>query len=248
MIRARLSSICALLALLLVAGCASRQINPATLTADELYTQAMGYYEAGNMGRALPLMESFVQLHFADPRSPDMRLTLAQTYEQRRQWITVAAHYQRLLEDYPTSEHALTARFGICNAYYQLSPEPHLDQEYTYSGIAHCESVASNFPDTQQGAQAAEYLQELRDKLAEKVYNSGRFYVRRQALDAAVVYFREVVDNFPQTRFAPMALESLVETYDRLGYVEEAEAQRERLLRDYPESPEAQEVAAQAAG
>ena len=102
--------------------------------------------------------------------------------------------------------------------------------------------------DVLQGAQAAEYLQELRDKLAEKVYNSGRFYVRRQALDAAVVYFREVVDNFPQTRFAPMALESLVETYDRLGYVEEAEAQRERLLRDYPESPEAQEVAAQAAG
>lgn len=242
MIRARLSSICALLFLLSFAGCAGKQINPATLPADELYRQAMGYHEAGNLGRALPLMESFVQLHFADPRTPDLRMTLAQTYERRRQWITAAAHYQRLVEDYPTSEHSLAARFGICNAYYQLSPRPELDQEYTYSGIAHCESVATNFPDTEEGAQAAEYLQELRDKLAEKVYDAGRFYVRRQALDAAVVYFREVVDNFPQTRFAPMALESLVETYDRLGYVEEAEAQRERLLRDYPDSPEAQEL------
>src|SRR5690606_26708493 len=128
----------------------------------------------------------------------------------------------------PTSEHALAARFGICESYYNLSPRPELDQEYTYSGIAHCESVASNFPDSPPGGTAAEYRNELRDKLAAKVYNAGRFYMRRRAYDAAVVYLRDVVNNFPQTRFAPMAIQSMMEAYEIMGYVEDAEAQRER--------------------
>ena len=227
---------------LLLAGCSGNRINPAQLSADELYQQAAGYYEAGNLGRALPLLESFVQLHFGDPRAPEARLWLGQGYERRKQWITAASHYQRLVEDYPSSPHALTARFGICEAYDRLSPPPELDQEYTYSGIAHCESVSTNYAGTDEGTQAAEYLQEMRDKLAEKIFDNGEFYVRRRAYDAALVYFQQVVENFPQTRFAPSALLSLVETYTTLGYVEEADAQRERLLSEYPDSPEAQEV------
>lgn len=242
MTRARLYTTTGLFLALVLAGCAGNRVNPAQLSADELYTQAMGFYEAGNMGRALPLMESFVQLHFGDPRSPDVRFELGEAYKGRRQWITAAAHYQRLVEDYPTSEHALAARFGICESYYNLSPRPELDQEYTYSGIAHCESVASNFPDSPQGETAAEYRNELRDKLAAKVYNAGRFYMRRRAYDAAVVYLRDVVNNFPQTRFAPMAIQSMMEAYEIMGYVEDAEAQRERLLSEYPDSPEAAEI------
>lgn len=244
MTKARLFWIPGLFLALLLGGCAGNSINPAQLSADELYEQASGYYQAGNLGRALPLMESFVQLHFGDPRAPDVRLQLGQAYQRRRQYITAASHYQRLVEDYPTSPHALTARFGICESYYRLSPRSQLDQEYTYAGIAHCESVATNFPGTEEGTQAAEYLDELRHKLAKKVYDAGAFYVRRRAYDAAVVYFQDVVENFPQTSYAPAALRSLVETYRLQGYVEEAEAQRERLLRDYPESPEAQEVRA----
>lgn len=239
MTRARLVTTAGFFLAVLLGGCASNRINPAQLTADELYTQGMGYYEAGNMGRALPLMESFVQLHFGDPRSPDVRFELGQVYERRRQWITAASHYQRLVEDYPASEHALASRFGICNAYYHLSPRPALDQEYTYSGIAHCESVATLFPETEQGRAAAEYRNEMRDKLAQKEYDAGRFYMRRRAYDAAVVYFRKVVTNFPQSPFAPMALEAMIEAFDTMGYVEEAEVQRERLLSEYPDSPEA---------
>jgi outer membrane protein assembly factor BamD len=227
---------------LLLGGCAGNEINPAELTADELFQQASGYYEAGNLGRAIPLLESFVQLHFGDPRAPDARMWLGQAYQRRRQWITAASHFQSLVESYPSSPHARAARFAICESYYRLSPPPPLDQEYTYAGIAHCESVATTFPDTEEGTQAATYLDELRHKLAKKVYDAGAQYFRRKAYDAAVLYFQDVVENFPQTTLAPTALLSLVEANRILGYVEWADAQKERLLSEYPESPEAQEL------
>ena len=54
--------------------------------------------------------------------------------------------------------------------------------------------------------------------------------------------FQDVLENFPQTRFAPMAIFSLIDAYDRLGYVEEAQAQRDRLLQQFPDSAEARQL------
>jgi outer membrane protein assembly factor BamD len=236
---ARLFRIRVLLLALLFASCAGNGVNPAAMSADELFQQASGYYEAGNLGRAIPLMESFVQLHFGDPRAPDVRMWLGQAYQRRRQWITAASHFQRLIEDYPSSPHEIPARFAICESYYRLSPPAQLDQEYTYAGIAHCESVATTYSQTEQGTTAGRYLDEMRNKLAKKVYDAGAFYVRRRAYDAAVVYFQDVLENFPQTIYAPAALLSLVETFRELGYVEEAEATEQRLRQEYPDSAEA---------
>lgn len=242
MMRARPFRFCLLFLALLFAGCARNQINPATLTADELFQRASGYYEAGNLGRAIPLMESFVQLHFGDPRAPDVRMWLGEAYQRRRQWITAAAHYQRLIEDYPSSEYTQQARFLICESYYQLSPPAHLDQEYTYAGIAHCQSVANLYPGTEEGEVAGEHLAEMQRKLAKKVYDAGAFYMRRKAYEPAVSTFRDVLTNFPQSIYAPMALKQMVRANEILGYVEEAQAQRDRLLSEYPDSPEAQEL------
>jgi outer membrane protein assembly factor BamD (BamD/ComL family) len=79
----------------------------------------------------------------------------------------------------------------------------------------------------------------MRSKLAQKAYENGMFYFRRRAYDAAVVYFEDAVTRFPDTHFAPTALLRMYESYQRIGYTEEAAEVRARLLRDYAASPEA---------
>jgi outer membrane protein assembly factor BamD (BamD/ComL family) len=68
-------------------------------------------------------------------------------------------------------------------------------------------------------------------------------YFKRRAYEAAVVYFEEAIAGYPDTEVAPEALGQLFETYTRMGWDEEATETRERLLRDYPNSPEAQRLA-----
>lgn len=234
----------ALLSLFVLGACAAREPRIAQLGPDALYEQGMAAYEARQYARAIPLLERFAQFHLGDERVPEARLALGRAHMARREHITAAGEFQRLVTDFPTHPVAREARFGICEAYFSLSPRAPLDQEYTRAAVAHCESVAGLYPNTPEAEQAREFVSEARHKLARKAYENGLFYFRRRAYDAAVVYFTDVVEQYPDTTLAPAALLQLVETYTRIGYAEEADEARERLLREYPESPEARSLRA----
>lgn len=232
------------LGLALLAGCATTQENPATWGADVLYERATTAFEERDYSEATRLLEAFVQTYLADPRAPEARLMLGRAHMERNEYLTAATHFQRLVTDFPSSPLALTARLATCEAYREISPRPQLDQEYTRAAILHCQAVAEYYPGTPEAEQSQEYVDELRAKLARKVYENGMFYVRRNAFDAAIVYFQQVLDQFPETNVAPAALARMVEVYSQIGYVEEAEAARERLLQQYPQSEEARSVSA----
>ena len=226
------------LATLTVEGCARRR-PAAQPTPETLYREGTAAYSARNYGRAIARLEPFVQNNIGDPRIPEARLTLGRARLARRQYIEAVADFERLVMDFPSSPLALDGRFGMCDAYTRLSPRPQLDPEYTNAAIAHCESIVRSFPGTPQAEQAAQRVSQLKEKLALKAYETGLFYFKRRAYDAAVIYFQDTVARFPDTTVAPTALLRMYESYQRIGYAEEAAEARERLLRDYASSPEA---------
>jgi outer membrane protein assembly factor BamD len=226
-------------ALLLATGCAGHGPRPADLAPDVLYAQATAAFEAGRYGKAVELLSAFVDRQSGDPRAPEARLMLGRAYAARREYVSAATEFQRLITDYPASPLGEQARFGICDAYRRLSPKPQLDQEYTRSALLHCESVATLFPGTAHADSATSFVAELNNKLARKLYENGVFYLRRRAYDAAAIYLNQVLALYPGSPSAPAALARLVEAYTRMGYVEEADAAKARLRSDYPESAEA---------
>lgn len=230
--------------LVFVAACSTRQENLAELPPDALFDRGAEAFEARNFDRSIDLLEYFVGRHLGDPRAPEARMMLGRAHMEKREYATAAVHFQRLAADYPSHALAAEARFQTCESYYQLSPRPALDQEYTISAMIHCQSIPEYYPGTEHAEQAQEYVVEMRGRLAQKAYETGMFYFRRRAYDSAVVYFEDVVQQYADTEVAPAALGQLVETYTRIGYVEDAEEARERLLEQYPQSPEAQQVRA----
>lgn len=232
----------ALLAAASLSGCAVFA-TPPPLTPDRAYQQGMEAYQAGRYARAAELLGQFIPAAGADPRLQEALMTLARAQMETGQYVSAAAAYLRVATQFPTAPEAVDARFGMCDAYHQLSPRPQLDQQYTHGAIAHCQSFAANYPDHARAAQAREWVAELRGTLGEKAYLNGFFYFRRGLYDAAVMYFQRVVADYPETAAAPKALMRMVESYDRMGYREEEEAARERLLREYPQSAEARGLA-----
>lgn len=237
----------ALACTLLLAACGANQ-NPAQIAPDALYERGMAAYRAGSYGRAVTLLDQFLQGSVGDPRAPTARMAVARARMERREYVLAAGDFTRVLNESPPDSLQVPARFGLCQAYYRLSPKPQLDQEYTGGAIAYCESVATTYTGTPEAQQAGEWVKELRVRLAQKTYETGMFYFRRGAYDAAVVYFNEAAAEFPDTTVAPAALLRIAESYDRIGYKEEAAEARARLQRDYPQSAEARSQQQPAAG
>lgn len=226
---------------LLASGCAARRNRtPAPRGPDPTFQSGMSAFQARKWDRAIQNMERFVRDYLGDPRVPQALLTTGRAYIGKREYLAAVTPLQRLVAAFNTDSLANEAQALTCEAYTRLAPRAALDQEYTLAAIGHCEAAIQRAPGTELARQAEERRVDLRSRLARKLYDTGDFYARRRLHDSALLYFQRAVDQYADTPVAPQALLRLEETYTRIGYREEAEAARARLLRDYPTSPEAQ--------
>ncbi len=221
------------------AGCASNQINYAQLGPDQLFERAIALLHEGEWTDAATAFEQFVIQHPTHPRVQEARFRLGEAYYGKKEFITAANEFSRLANDYPAGPFADDARFKVCESYYRLSPKLQLDQQYTRAAYEHCESLIAYFPTSEFAARAREIMTEMRNKLAGKDFHTGEHYFKRNAFDSAIIYYESTVRDYADTVYAPRALARLVETYRILGYEEEQQQARDRLLREFPDSPEA---------
>lgn len=174
-------------------------------------------------------------------RAEEAQFLLAEAYFRDEQYITAASEYARFLDRYPGSSRAPEAALGICQADEALSPITQRDQTYTDQALSVCRNVVTDYPGHPAAAEAAAIANGMRAKLARKLYDNGGYYLRRNLYDSAIIYFEDVVEQYPETEWAPRALASIIEAYTAIGYEDEVETARNRLLSQYPDSPEAKE-------
>lgn len=226
-------------ALFALGACGGRGPILQQLGPDELYELGQRKMESRDWQDAIRAFEQLTARFPGDPRIEEVRFRIGEAYFGKKDYITAAAEFVRLASDYPSGEYADDARFRTCESYYALSPKPQLDQEYTLAAISHCEALIAYHPQSEYVERARERIETLHDKLARKVYLNGEYYYKRRALDSSILYYEALLRDFPRSAYAPKALLRLVQVYQRLRYREEMEAARDRLLREFPGSEEA---------
>ncbi len=243
--RRQLSSVFAsgsLAVVLLLAGCASTGPPLSELGPSELYQRGLSELADENWLRAVDAFERLALEYPTFERAEEARFRVGEAYAGNEEYITAANEYLRFVSEYPRSDLADDARYRVCTAYRELSPDVQLDQEYTRAAIEHCQALIAYYPNSEYVPQAREIIGAMRNKLARKVLESGEYYFGRDAYDPAIVYYEDLLERFPESSSAPKALFRLVEIYQEFGYQEELEEARERLLQEFPDSPEAQQV------
>jgi outer membrane protein assembly factor BamD len=215
---------------------------PRDAPADELYRIGIERFERRDWTKAIEALQRFL---FQDPghqKADSAQYLIGESYFQQRQYLTAANEFLRLAQNRPAGPLADDARYRACEAYYELSPRPELDQEYTEEAIDQCQSVVLLYPQSPLAGEAAKRNRELTDKLARKHYLNAMYYYKRRAYDSALVYLKHLLASYPGSSVEAEVLLTLYETYYRLGYMEDAEQAKARLMREYPESPEAGKV------
>ncbi|MBI4513266.1 MAG: outer membrane protein assembly factor BamD [Gemmatimonadetes bacterium] len=233
--------------LVLVAGLGSSlgcpKELPPDLTPEELFERGKQLFARE---RWLQARTAFERLVFSAPthaKADSAQFLLAETYFQDGAYLTAASEFLKLAQTRPTIHLADDARYRACLAYGRLSPRAELDQGYTEQAIAECRALRLLYPQSPLVPEAEAKVAELRNKLARKMYLNGLYYFQREGYDSAILYFNELLKQYPEAEVVPAALYHLYRAYRRIGYEDEAAGARDRLLREFPNSPEARSLA-----
>jgi outer membrane assembly lipoprotein YfiO len=205
------------------------------LTATEIYNIGVQAMEEERWDAAVHAFQAMVLTSGFESAS-EARLRLAQSEFERENYIEARAEYQRTLDRFPTDTTAAHASLGICRSLAELSPTPHRDQGFTRQARTNCRQVAADYAGTVVGLRASEIAVDMFNKLAEQDYNTGLHYWKRKLPDSALLYFEAVENTYPESIWAPWALIKKIEVFEDIGYTQDAEETREKLLELYPAS------------
>jgi outer membrane protein assembly factor BamD len=141
---------------------------------------------------------------------------------------------RRFLSIHPGNRDAPYALYLIALNYYEQISDVSRDQGITRQALDALGEVVRRYPTTPYADDARLKIDLVRDHLAGKEMEVGRFYQRRAEWLASTVRFRNVIEQYQTTSHAPEALMRLTESYLALGVPGEARRSAAVLSANYP--------------
>lgn len=142
----------------------------------------------------------------------------------------------RFIQLHPNSRNIAYARYLKGQAYYEQIKDVRRDQSAARQSMRSFEELVRRNPDSRYARDARRKIDLVRDHLAGKEMNVGRFYLKRNRQLAAIGRFRTVVEKYQTTSHVPEALYRLSAAYTALGVTEEARKIAAVLGYNYPAS------------
>ena len=147
-----------------------------------------------------------------------VRYYLAETWFQLADYVQAASDFRKVADEFSMTDYAPLALLRAGDSNLRLWHRPELDPSYGETALAIYQELAGRFPDSEAAGRARPHVRRLENQFAEKTYKTGIFYMRRKAFDSAIIYFKDVIANYPTAQRAPDALLRLVDSYHLIGY------------------------------
>ncbi len=174
-----------------------------------------------------------------DPLLAPAYYYLAMSHEQRGELLLAAQAYQHVSDGFPDDTLAPAAMLGIGRSYQKLWRRPALDPENGVKAVSTLRALLSSYPDAKETKEATERIEQLEEWFAQKDYLTGVHYARvRRAVDPAIIYFKDVVTTYPNTKAARMSWLRLHEMYTKIRWKEDAAETCTAMWKAYPGDPD----------
>lgn len=160
----------------------------------------------------------------------------AYSYYMNHDYAEAIQTAQRFLAVHPGNRDAPYAYYLVAISYYEQISDVTRDQHITQQALDAMGELIRRYPNSRYAADARLKIDLLRDHLAGKEMEVGRYYEDRGQWLAASIRFRNVVDNYQTTSHAAEALMRLTECYLALGIPDEAQKSAAVLGTNYPGS------------
>ena len=161
---------------------------------------------------------------------------LAECHFKREEYILAGEEYQAVKRAYPSSPLVPISQYktGLC--YYMLSPKSLLDQKYTLRAIDEFQAFVEYYPTHDLAKDAADKIQEMNGRLAQKDYETAQLYMTLEYYKAATYYFNSVFEKYHDTPYGEPALLGKIRALIARNRYAEAKPDLEKFFERYPAS------------
>lgn len=222
---------------ILVAGCAKDKDTYEEKPAEELYNKALVLLEDKEYSKAATAFDEVERQHPYSNWAIQSQLMSAYAYYEAQKYERAIAAVESFIQLHPAHPDAAYAHYmqGLC--YFEQIADAARDQTVTELALDAFAELIRRFPDSMYAKDARLRIDLLKNNLAAREMDVGRYYQRRSVPAAALNRFRTVVTKYQTTSHTPEALHRLVEVNLALGLVNEARETAAVLAHNFPNSP-----------
>ncbi|HIA91365.1 MAG TPA: outer membrane protein assembly factor BamD [Candidatus Marinimicrobia bacterium] len=205
---------------LIITSCSSTK--PEEVDLQKQFDRATNYLEKKRYMRAQEEFNSVAIRGLHTDLGDDAQFFLGESYFLNKEYILAIAEYDRLIRRMGFSEYVQKARWRICQCYVEQSPKYYHEQSSTERALSKLQEFLDDYPNTEFHEEALTTITDMRNKLATKLYESGRLYVKMEEYASAIITYEDLLANYYDTELVDDAHLQIVKCHALAGEIEKA--------------------------
>ncbi|MEO0107171.1 MAG: outer membrane protein assembly factor BamD [candidate division WOR-3 bacterium] len=212
-------------------GMCSKQILTPLAPEDE-FERAMEFFKNKKYDIAIQAFERIIFYHAGSEYVDDAQFYLGRTYFEKKDYNQAIVEFDYLIKNFANSPYLEEAYLFRAKSALLKSPSYEKDQTETKEAIALFDEFLTRFPSSRFTEEVRGYILFARDRLAKKELENGKLYIKLKEPKAAMLYFKYLIENYPETSSANEAKYQLALIYEQNKELDEALNLYKELLED----------------
>ncbi|MFC2151893.1 outer membrane protein assembly factor BamD [Bacteroidota bacterium] len=165
------------------------------------YQKALEYYAEEDYMRAEGLFDQLKPILKGTKQADTVFFYAAYASFYQKNYLIASHYFNEFRKTFGNSKFAEEAEFMNAYCTFLQSPRPSLDQSYSYQAISLFGLYLSRYPGSERTEECLNYVEQLRNKLVEKSYQSAKLYYNLGDYKAAIIALNNSLDDFPETEY-----------------------------------------------
>jgi len=179
----------------------------------ERLSKGKNFFKNGKHTRSLDEFNYILLNDRGSELGVEARYYQGETYFELEQYDEAISSYEKFLNYSSNQEKNEYVKYKICKSYFKLSTTHTRDQTNNDFAFMKLQFFIDEFPSSEYFEESEKLINILRSRKAEKVYETGRLYLKLKEFDSAIIYFNDVIDNYYDTEFADESRISIIFFY-----------------------------------
>lgn len=128
-------------------------------------------------------------------------------YQGLNRWEEAIKEFEEFIKYYPTHPYVLSgdAHYQIAFSYFRSALSRGYDKQRLRDALEYLENFLHLYPQNKYAERAKKEIRQIKERLAEELFNIAEFYLSQGHRRSADLYYQEIIETYPKTSQAEKA-------------------------------------------